>query len=397
MPSTAHRTPSYRRHKASGQAVVTLNGRDVYLGIHGTPESRAEYDRRIAEWLAAGRHSAPKTASDEGSSSALSVDRVMLAYVRHAETYYTKNGKPTSEVGNIKLALRPLRKLYGPTPARDFGPLSLKAVRNAMIESGICRNEVNKRVRHVLRMFKWAVSNEMAPPSLHHALTTVSGLKRGRSEARETEPVKIVSDAFVDAVRPFVSPQVWTMIQLQRLTGMRPGEVCQMRSCDLDMSGKVWAYTPASHKTQHHGKTRTIYLGPQAQEIVKPWLRTELTAYLFSPHEAMATRNAARRTARKSPMTPSHRVRLKRKGKSRLPGEVYAVSAYGHAIKTACKKAGVPHWHAHRLRHNAGTQLRREFGLDVARVVLGHSSLVTTEIYAEADNEKASAAMGRIG
>jgi hypothetical protein len=32
------------------------------------------------------------------------------------------------------------------------------------------------------------------------------------------------------------------------------------------------------------------------------------------------------------------------------------------------------HWHPHQLRHNAATELRREFGLDTARVILGHRS-----------------------
>jgi hypothetical protein len=50
-------TPSYRLHKPSGQAVVTLNYQDKYLGPHGSPESRAAYDRLIAEWLANGRRS----------------------------------------------------------------------------------------------------------------------------------------------------------------------------------------------------------------------------------------------------------------------------------------------------------------------------------------------------
>ena len=35
-------TPSYRLHKPSGQAVVTLANRDYYLGRYETPESRAE-------------------------------------------------------------------------------------------------------------------------------------------------------------------------------------------------------------------------------------------------------------------------------------------------------------------------------------------------------------------
>lgn len=56
--------PKYRKHRASGQAVVTLNGKDFYLGPHGTRASKAEYDRLLGEWLAAGRQ-LPAEAEDE--------------------------------------------------------------------------------------------------------------------------------------------------------------------------------------------------------------------------------------------------------------------------------------------------------------------------------------------
>ena len=51
MPASPRKIPAYRLHKPTGQAVVTLNGRDFYLGRHGSPASRDEYDRLIAEWL----------------------------------------------------------------------------------------------------------------------------------------------------------------------------------------------------------------------------------------------------------------------------------------------------------------------------------------------------------
>jgi integrase len=86
-----------------------------------------------------------------------------------------------------------------------------------------------------------------------------------------------------------VARQVWVMVELQRLTGMRPGEVCNMRTIDIDTSGRVWTYSPERHKTEHHGKVRRIYLGPTAQDILRPWLRTELKAYLFSPAEAQTS------------------------------------------------------------------------------------------------------------
>jgi len=321
---------------------------------------------------------------------------MLVAYLRHADGYYVKSGKPTTEPVNIRLALRHLRKTYGHTPARDFGPLKLKTVRQVMIDSGLCRNEINKRVRRIVRVFKWAVGEEIVPPSVHHGLRAVEGLRRGRANVRESKPVKPVPEALVDAIRPFVARQVWTMIELQRLTAMRPGEVTGMRTCDIDTSGRVWTYTPSEHKTDHHDKERTIYLGPQAQAIIKPWLRTELTAFLFSPREAMDERKARMRQRRKTPVQPSQRCRAKPKPK-KTPGERYDTDSYRRAIAYGCKRAGVARWHPHQLRHNAATQLRKEFGLDVARVILGHSSPVVTEVYAEVDREKAVCVMERVG
>jgi integrase len=331
---------------------------------------------------------------------------MLLAYLEHVDAYYVKNGKPTTEPVNIRLALRPLRRLCGATMAREFGPSRLKAVRQDMVASGLCRNEVNKRVRRILRAFKWAVGEEMVPAIVHHGLRAVEGLRRGRSNARESEPVRPVPDAFVDAIEPYVSRQVWAMVQLQRLTGMRPGEVCGMRTIDVDRSGRVWIYTPESHKTEHHGRERRVYLGPSAQAILRPWLRPELMAYLFQPREAEAGRRAEQRANRKTPVQPSQQYRRKRRPR-RTPGSRYTTGTYRQAIGYGIDKANreaertanapVPGWHPHQLRHSAGTRLRREFGLDVARAVLGHSSPVVTEVYAELDGAKAAEAMERVG
>src|SRR5262245_38049462 len=88
------RTPSYRLHRPTGQAVVTIDGRDLYLGKHGTAESRAEYDRLIAEWLSNGRR---LPVGGEAAPADLNVDEVILAYLDWADGYYRKNGEPTTE------------------------------------------------------------------------------------------------------------------------------------------------------------------------------------------------------------------------------------------------------------------------------------------------------------
>ncbi|QDV34109.1 tyrosine-type recombinase/integrase [Tautonia plasticadhaerens] len=403
MPIRSDRTPSYRLHKPTGQAVVTLSGRDFYLGRHGTPESRAEYDRIIAEWLSLGRRLPGP--NDDGQAD-LTVNEMLVAYLRHADAYYTKHGQPTKEPANIRIAVRALRQLYGNTLARDFGPRSLKALRQSFVGSGLCRNGVNKRTDQIKRAFKWAVSEELIPSSVAEALRTVEGLRRGRADVRESEPVRPVPDAFVDAVHPFVSRQVWAMIELQRLTGMRPGEVVSMRTIDIDTTGRIWIYSPESHKTEHHGRRRVIHLGPQAQATLRPWLRTELEAPLFSPAEADVERRAAMRAARKTPVQPSQRNRTKSRPEKR-PGDTYTVVSYRRAItygiaranRDLARRAGreIPAWHPNQLRHNAATRLRKEFGLDAARAVLGHSSPVVTEVYAELDSKKAAEVMGLIG
>jgi integrase len=338
---------------------------------------------------------------------------VAESYLAFADSYYVKHGEPTTEAACIRVTIRPLRQLYGDTMARDFGPLQLKAVRQAMVDSGLRRNEVNKRTGRIVRLFKWAVSEAMVPPSVHHGLVAVSGLRRGRADVRESEPVRPVPDAFVDAIRPHISRQVWTMIQLQRLSGMRPQEVTSMWTIDLDMSGRVWTFTPETHKTEHHGRERRIYLGPAAQEILRPWLRSESTAYLFSPREAMDERQAERRRERKTPLTPSQRGRKRKAEPNRPPGERYDTRSYYHAVLYGIRRTNaiarkeaeakgadpkeIPRWPPNQLRHNAATRLRREFGLDVARAVLGHSTPVVTEVYADLDGAKVAEAMERVG
>lgn len=125
-------TPSYRLYKRTGQAIVCIDGQTFYLGLHGTPESRREYDRLIAEWLANGRRLTAETARE----ATLSVLELVARFWQHALGYYRyKDGRPTTELDPLKRALDPLVALYGDTPVPEFGPLKLRAVRDRMIEA----------------------------------------------------------------------------------------------------------------------------------------------------------------------------------------------------------------------------------------------------------------------
>jgi integrase len=387
------RIPKYRCFRPKNLGLVVLNGRQHYLGPYGTPESVAEYHRLVQEYLTnESVSSAPPVVGD----TAKTVNEIILVFwERHRMHYRHPDGSPTGELDNYRDSLRPLRKLYGCAPAREFSPLKLKAVRKAMIDASLSRTTINQRVGRIVRVFKWAASEELVPTLVYQSLKTVAGLPKGRSEAKETEPVGPVPDARVDAVRPHVARQVWTMIELQKLTGMRPGEVVVMRTHDLDRSGDVWTYEPARHKTQHRGKSRRIAIGPRAQEVLTPWLRPVLDEYLFSPREAMAEFRAGQRQRRRTPLYPSQRAR-KPKPNDRL-GECYSTRTYNHAIRYGCVRASIAAWHPNQLRHSAATRIRKHSDLDAARAVLGHSDLKTSEIYAERDHEQANRVMREIG
>lgn len=390
------RIPGYRLHKASGQAVVTLNGRDIYLGAHNTEASRREYDRLVAEWMAHGRR-LPCRDDDDG----VSVAELLAAYVEHAKAYYRRaDGSQTSTVATVLAACRPVAALYAEIDAADFGPVELRTVRQRMIEHhDWCRRTCNEQVNLIRRIFRWGVEHELVPPTVLEGLRAVAGLRAGRTEARESKRVMPVDPAQVEAIRPHVSRQVWAMIELQRLTAARPGEITCMRLCDLDTSGDVWLFRPSTHKNQYRGHERIIRIGPRGQDIIGPFMAGRaIDAPLFSPIEAEAERRERMHAARKTPIGYGNRPGSNRKRSPKWqPGERYTTNEYGRAIRRACDAAGVDRWHPHQLRHLAATELRKAHGLDVARAVLGHRSLEMADHYAELDHEAAAAVILKVG
>ena len=117
------RVPSYRLHKRSGQAIVTISGKMFYLGLYDSAESKAEYQRLISEWLASGQR-APQPAS------ATTVNELLLAFIRHAKQHYRDaDGKHTSSVASFKPVMRALKQQYGTASVERFTPKSCKALR----------------------------------------------------------------------------------------------------------------------------------------------------------------------------------------------------------------------------------------------------------------------------
>ncbi|MEX0655534.1 MAG: site-specific integrase [Phycisphaeraceae bacterium] len=387
MPRLTKKIPKLHRH-AKGQAFVKLNDRRHWLGRYDDPASRERYDRLIAEWLANGRE-LPEPAHDPEPGATLTVSEVVLPYWRHVKRRY-QPGKTSS----IRQALRLVRRLYGREPVDSFGPKRLRVVRNRMIARGWSRGYINEQVRWIRSTFKWAASHELCDERIYRRLQTVEALRKGEADVPEGRNVKPVPREHVRRVRHRLTRPVRGLIELQRLTAARANELVRLRAVDLDTSHDVWVYRPDAHKTAHHGKDRNIYFGPRAQRILRLFMGPgrPVDRPLFCPREANAEGKRCGAEGRRRPNqlpTPTK--------SDRTINDHYTTASYRRAIHRACKAAGVPQWSPHQLRHTAATAIRAKHGAEAAQVILGHSNLKITEIYAERNEKTAQAIMRDVG
>jgi integrase len=324
-------------------------------------------------------------------------------YIQHAKKIYPP---PSKQPREIEYSIMPLADMFGGMPAEEFTPVNLKNYRQHLIESHLPDNEnknrpigrstINRRITTIKKMFRWAASECLCPVHIYQAIMTVDGLRRGTGGLRDEKRIAPAPPEAVEKVLAVVTPVVADMIQIQQLTGMRPGELVRLRPCDIDRTGAIWLYFPSQHKTMHLGHARTISIGPKAQAILAKYLVRPKESCCFTG--ALSADQARRRRAqkRKTPMSCGNAAGTNKKGTARY-AEHFGVAAYRKAIERACQKAGVEKWHPHQLRHSAATEIARRYGLDAARAVLGHRSVAVTNIYAELDMQKAKEVAREIG
>lgn len=392
--------PRYLKH-SSGQARVIINGKVYYLGKHGTKASKQRYDALVAEWLSTGRSNTFGL-----NASALTLADVVVGYLRHCKSHYDGG----SEYVQTKLLLRVVSKLYATHSAVDFGPLQYKAVRETLIGDPKCqwssgnqkknakplsRQYINAQMKRLARMFRWAAANGDVPAEVYNTLRLIPSLQRGRTKAPESHAIGPVPLDTVKATLLHCSPVVADMVRLQYLVAARPAEICRLTVAMIDRSGDVWVARLQEHKTAHHGRIRELHFGPQAQELLLPYLDRNENVELFSPAESEALRRAALSDARTTPSNCgnrpgySNRTRQGRPSK-RKPSDKYTPSSYAQAIRRAAEKANVEHWAPNQLRHAGGTNIRSRHGLEHSQATLGHSKADMTQHYAKVDREKAS-------
>ncbi len=416
----ANKFPSYPKtqHK-SGQARITLRGKSVYLGEHGSPKSYQEYNRLLAEWC---RTQAEQSTADTVRlpGECRTVQDLVARWSVELERRFpgTEKHHPV-EQAHYRAALQPVLDLYGHTPVADFGPRALKTVRSRFVEIGWCRNHVNRQTTRVKTVWRWAKGEELLPPGLHEDLWAVKALD-ATADVRETEEVPPADEATIQAILPELSPLNRAIVDLLLLTGARPSELFRLTPGMIDRQGQVelsrgykvklgegvWAVRLEKHKTRGKGGRRFLVFGAKAQAILSP-LMTDLspTDRIFTPARGVALWREHQRAHRKTSVQPSQRSRALPNPRRR-PGEEHSANALGDAIDRAIDRAnakraeeGQPlllRFTPYMLRHNAAARLRDEFGEEVAAAVLGHTVEMTRR-YALHNVQAAAEAMGKAG
>jgi len=382
MPRT-NKLPKLQYHKATMRFLVQIKGRKHYLGYGDNPKKppldvTSNYNEAVRKLLGG------EPVSIEETLEKLTVVELVVKHQEWAAKRYLRS----NEADCFRHAAKHLVARFGRTPAEAFGPRRLAELRTYLEEvyrksngSRLTRQGINKTVSKIKQIFAWGVSQEIVKPEQLTALRTLPPLLEGHTTTPEANQKPPVEDEVVRATLPHLCEQVKAMVGLQRLSGMRPGEVCKLVMDHLDTSkGEYWVYSMRLHKTTHHGKRRTIILGKAAIEILKPWLRSDGLP-LFSPLERMKL------------LRDSQRVDLKRdrrkKQPRKVPGVRYTTQSYGKAIVMVCKAKGIPEWSPNQLRKANATEVVERFDVSHASAMLGNSPKILQECYAKEDRTKA--------
>ncbi len=370
--SPTMQVPGLRFHAHSKRWRATFAGQTIYYSSD-RDEAEIPYRKDLQRWLAAGG----------AHQDIVTIAALTSAVIDWAEDRYVKSSGGGGEAKMIKHALgmldrtvtvrlpkRPIEEVYLPElPADEFTSVHMAAVQEQMIverhttgsragQLRFSRSYINAITRRVKTSFRQARRMGLVErETVIDLCESVAPVPAGHATVKETLPVEPVADHYVNAIKPHVKPMVWALVQVCRLTGMRIGEVLAMRVNMIDRSQDPWVYDLGiNHKTAQRRYAKRVMLRTDVQPIIAPWLEKAMGA-----HEVNAT------------LWPSV-------GKS----GVYLRSSVRDAIVAACRKAQIPEWSTHQLRHARGTEVFEQ-ALEAARRELQHKSAETTKGYIGSD------------
>lgn len=393
------RIPKLSYREDSNRFFVKIGGKFHYLGKDPN-KAQIAYCQLIAQ-----NYNLADVPDSLRPSMDVRIDELVIEYLETVRQRYER----TRSFNNFQQAGKLLIENFGGRLAREFNRHSFELLKKIMAGQQMAMRTANVRIDIIKRIFRYAEENEIITAEHYFRIKAVNKFRRADEILPPPEEVEPVSDEVVRKTLPFLTSVVADMVILQQRTGMRSGELCPLRFCDIDMTPNefdVWAYRPKHHKTASKGKKRAIFFNRTCQEILRRYITDEnrnSEDYVFSPAQSMEIHRSEQRRKRKSRVQPSQSDRSK-PSPQRRPRLKYSSDTYARAILRGCKAAvlaGVLKeseiWHSHQLRHWAGTEARRVKGLDAAQALLGHAHASTTEIYAVTSEALAAQTAALIG
>ncbi len=380
MPRKAKgpRVPKLRKN-TNGQGFIEYKGKRYYLGKWDSDECHKRYAEAVAQILAG---------KMIGAKPIVTGLRPLLAELGIEYLEHTRTQIAEKEFTAQRYAVTYLVEFCGSIPGDEFGPRALETFRTYLCgkldtrhknkeAKPYSRRYVNQIVNRVKRFIRWCCRMERIPADQYSKLLAVEPLRIGAIGVREKPPVRPVNVEIIANTLPWMRPHIAAMVQLQHLCGMRPGEVCQMKTCDVLQTGQIWLYTVPVHKGTARGDILVKAIGSAAQAILGPLLRENPTEPIFSPLDSEQKRIGKKAGNRK---------------RRRIRGQ-YDSHSYNQGIRYALDKAKrakveIPPWHAYQIRHTAGTAVSQLLGQQAAQRLLGHKNLNTTNIYTESQTKE---------
>ena len=337
---------------------------------------REDRPRKMAEEAAARYWEEHTRQVKRHEAVGMRVSTLCAEWGKHCTEYYSK-----SMATNGILGVRLFCEMYANQSVCELTHADMLRHRDALVRSGVCRGTVNRRLWFVKAMIAWALDEGLIPAVVKAELSQVRNIKRGRSQAPERAPVRPVDDVTITETLKHMMPNTADMVRVHRLTGMRPCELCHLRWSQIDTSQTPWVYRVPADANKNAwrgelGRPRVVLIGPKAREILNRYRGGDIP---FSPEKAMTEYFNNLREER---VTPFYGGKDPNAHIPRKFGETWKTDSYTGTIAAACRRADIKPWGANRLRHAFATEVRRKFGLDAARAVLGHTGGgCVTDIY----------------
>jgi integrase len=388
------KVPGLLHHKGKnlGYSISPATRKATYHGQWGLVATKQAYLRWCADLLT--EDVSPSIVPEHEPV----VADLVNAMIKHSISYYRDptTGKPTSQLGVIKSALREL-DLYLEMKIKDFKPSVLVAVRAAIVNRDIipqsegapkkklCISSVNNAIVKIRQMFKLGVGWELVPVEIYQALACVQHLNwRTAPTLRNPDKIAPVPVEYFRLIMPHLKPMYRAVLTVHLATGMRVKELCSMRWSEMtEVEPGLWCYAPAEHKNSHRGDPRLIYMKTDLIDLMR-----SVRKPLWDKDAVWCQRGVGKSAGYSGMISGDGYARAiegaqKRYNEGRLAINQGARTDKKKLDTTSAKRAPMEHWTPLQIRHTVATQVRRTHGLEGAQAVLGHSTLDATQIYAE--------------